>query len=1177
MQGDRVGGANMASILAVSLVAALAGLIGVQSRAEATSVVCVDAASSERDAARIALACNRFVEVSSSVSERSRVVALPSGVLEWQEFAVPVRVRRGDGWVPVDTGLQVFADGRIGPRASTVDIRLSPGGSGALVTMSAGGGSVSLLWPTALPTPVLEGDTAVYRDVAPDIDLRLRATATGFTHVLVIKTAAAAANPMLRAIRYGWSAQGLQLRSRADGGVDLADSAGTVVLSAAPGSMWDSGTGTPTGAQARMLSGAEGTTSTADGSDATGAGDLARVAPVQVQVSASELTVVPDAAMLSGEDVVFPLYVDPPFNVNKNRWGYANTGGHNQNDGVARVGKNPECCGGVWRSYFEFNISPFAGKTVYDTRFYITATHSSPCAATPVSLWVTGDMQSVPDGTRTGWAPTMYSWADEKSVAANAGCSGVTSPVPMEFGYNLYYHVRWRTDRAYSKVTLGLATYNQDGYGESVDYWKKFDPATASMKIWYNTHPGTPQLQSFSATSECLKDTAKDYCKSTTAASASTHQAQGWWKLNETSGATAADAASPAHPLSKAGSGTVGWADGGATFSNAYLQASTKVVDTSKSFTVSAWAKLADTNGFHTIVSQDGGTVSGFHLRFDWSKQRWVFLRHAADSGGSERIYAESAAAVQLNTWVHLVGVYVNESREKSISLYLNGVRQSTMWAETVFSAMGPLAVGRAKWEGGVSDVFAGGIDNVQAYQRQLNDTDVSALYQASRPGGALNIAPAHVRTATPTLSFKVSDAEAGAKLWSDVEIRTAPVETGTPVHMAAGLGGAAGVSSGTVMTHAVPSGKLTNGTAYYWRARSRDEENWYGFWSPFQAVKVDTSRPTFGSPPVASTQYPQQQWGAVVGTAGSFTFKASTDTYQFQWSVDGVAQPAAGASNGTATVSYTPAKDMIRTLTVSAKDTAGNMSDPYSYQFWVTPAPNRCFNWRMDEPSGTKAYDRGNTDPDDVICGPIGASVAAMDATVSGSTTWVQGNVNGGLSLNSASAHAATTGPVLDTSKSFTVMAWVWLDSFTTGDVQTVLSQAGANISGFALQYRKDANGGTGGWCMTMRASDSASAAMTSACATTAPQAGQWVHLAGVYDKFAGKVRVYVGGDPTECNGRMKELSFGTPWSAKGSLLMGRGGTAVTAAEPWKGDVDDVYALPKVLAGEDICIRSRM
>lgn len=669
--------------------------------AQASQVQCADTASSERAAAQIAKACNRLVEVESATSERARVVALPSGMLEWQEFAVPVRVRRDDGWVPVDASLHVLSDGRVGPRASTVDVRFSRGGSDPLVTMSAGGGTASMSWPTPLPAPHIEGDTAVYREVAADVDLRVRATATGFTHVLVVKTAAAAADPALRAIRYGWSAQGLDLRARSDGGVDIVEGAGEVVLSAAPGSMWDSAPAGPSGQQMQRLAGAEGATTTARSSDATTAGDLARLAPVTVQIAAGQLIVEPDPGMLSAPDVVFPLYIDPPVDVTRNRWGYANTGGHNQNDGVARVGKNPACCGGVWRSYFEFNLSPLTGKNVYDARFYIKATHSSPCAATPVSLWTTSVMDGGVNATRTTWAPVMYVWLDEKSVAANDGCSGVTSPVPMEFGNKLAAEAKYWANDASKKITVGLATYNQSGYGEGVDYWKKFDPATAAMKIWYNTPPNKPVAQAFSLQSECYQTAG---CTSSMQVS-TTHQAQGWWKLDETSGTTAADAASPAHPLTKAGSGTVTWSENAAVFNNAYLQASTAVLNTTRSFTVSAWAKLADTNNFHAIVSQDGLSGSGFHLRFDWGSQRWAFIRQAADSTDPAGAYANSISAPALNVWTHLVGIYDHVG--KTATLYVNGQHQSTVAANTVFAASYGLQVGRAKWSGGVSDVFA--------------------------------------------------------------------------------------------------------------------------------------------------------------------------------------------------------------------------------------------------------------------------------------------------------------------------------------------------------------------------------------------------------------------------------------------------------------------------------------
>ena len=85
----------------------------------------------------------------------------------------------------------------------------------------------------------------------------------------------------------------------------------------------------------------------------------------------------------------------------------------------------------------------------------------------------------------------------------------------------------------------------------------------------------------------------------------------GHWTFDEGSGTTAADSSGGGHPLAL--SGGAGWGPGlvgpgSLSLSGAgqYAQSAGPVIDTTQSFSVSAWVNLAGTNGFQTFVSQDG-------------------------------------------------------------------------------------------------------------------------------------------------------------------------------------------------------------------------------------------------------------------------------------------------------------------------------------------------------------------------------------------------------------------------------------------------------------------------------------------------------------------------------------------------------------------------------------------
>ena len=327
----------------------------------------------------LARTCGKRVLVSDAVSETAQTFAEPSGALTLEQSAVPVRVRRGSGWVAVDPTLARQSDGTVAPKATSVDLRLSGGGSGALARLGLGPGSLSMTWPAALPAPVLSGDTAVYPEVYPGVDLQVRATATGFSHVLVVRSRAAEANPALRTVHFGLSGSGVAVRQQADGGIEAVASDGTRLAASGTATMWDSGK----------------------------PGDLATPVAVPMRLSGGDLALTPDTAMLTSPDTSFPLYVDPSWSATRWRWAYADSQNKDNNDGVARVGANPDGYGGAYRSFFNYDLIPLGGKHILDAAFRTKLTHSWSCADSPVSLYFTYAIASGVNGTRTGWSPGL--------------------------------------------------------------------------------------------------------------------------------------------------------------------------------------------------------------------------------------------------------------------------------------------------------------------------------------------------------------------------------------------------------------------------------------------------------------------------------------------------------------------------------------------------------------------------------------------------------------------------------------------------------------------------------------------------------------------------------------------------------------------------------------------------
>ena len=152
----------------------------------------------------------------------------------------------------------------------------------------------------------------------------------------------------------------------------------------------------------------------------------------------------------------------------------------------------------------------------------------------------------------------------------------------------------------------------------------------------------------------------------------------GHWALDEGSGTSAGD--SSGHGCRYAGRrGELDHGTGGGLAvalsgtANGNIDIPQPVVDTSQSFTVSAWVRLNSLSGFQTAVSIDGVNISGFFLQLSGSTGSFAFTRRTADSVNSTEVRADSAVTPVVNTWYHLVGV--NDTSAGTLRIYVDGVR----------------------------------------------------------------------------------------------------------------------------------------------------------------------------------------------------------------------------------------------------------------------------------------------------------------------------------------------------------------------------------------------------------------------------------------------------------------------------------------------------------------------
>ncbi len=178
----------------------------------------------------------------------------------------------------------------------------------------------------------------------------------------------------------------------------------------------------------------------------------------------------------------------------------------------------------------------------------------------------------------------------------------------------------------------------------------------------------------------------------------------------------------------------------------------TQSVDTSQSYTVLAWVKVAKIGGFQTFVSSDGPKNSAFFLQLRDDTKHFAFTGLPEDGGDAN--FASGQDDVDTGVWYHLAGVY--DATKKTMSLYVNGVLQDSVAFTGAYKAPGPVRLGRAKYDGNPVDFASGQMDDVQLFQSALTAPQILAIAQPLL--GTAGTAPAIVPA---TLAMDISKVRA--------------------------------------------------------------------------------------------------------------------------------------------------------------------------------------------------------------------------------------------------------------------------------------------------------------------------------------------------------------------------------------------------------------------------------
>jgi hypothetical protein len=452
--------------------------------------------AAQRSASARAKATGRPVPVAALTTETLAVSANPDGTLTMTANRRPVRVRRNGSWVPITTTLARNPDDTYSPVASALPMAFSGGGTAPLVTItdpvspSGVPATVSLSWPTPLPKPIVSGNTALYPQVFPGVDLRMAAEGDSYREVLIVHDAAAAADPALSALHLMATGSGLTTRQAADGRLEVVDRRGSTVFTGATPVMWDSTVDDHGGA--------------APTADNPGSGLRAplgmKIVPRDAATGTDDIALTPPARALSGAGETFPLYIDPGLTWQQNLWVTVDSVGgtwvNGSDSGQVEVGycgftSGPSPCHAVadFRSYFQLNTTPLDGSTsngthatVNSASFNITQiwNGANGCTATKVDLYSAGPIS----GSTTYPGPEAGFLSQASSGAGN-GCGAANVALDARSFMQTTANNWW------SNATVELRA---DNTSDDLQ-WKQFDDnPTLSVNYFYPPNAATSLL-----------------------------------------------------------------------------------------------------------------------------------------------------------------------------------------------------------------------------------------------------------------------------------------------------------------------------------------------------------------------------------------------------------------------------------------------------------------------------------------------------------------------------------------------------------------------------------------------------------------------------------------------------------------------------------------------------------
>ncbi|NJP42546.1 LamG domain-containing protein [Actinacidiphila epipremni] len=1087
--------------------------------------------------------------------------------------------------------MQAAPDGGVAPKATLADLEFSGGGSQPLVRIARAGKQLALSWPDPLPDPVVNGSTAEYRGILPDVDLRMTATSSGFTELVVVKTAEAARNPALAQLTFGMSSDQLSMRENGDGSLSAVDVAGGGTVFEAPQPMmFDSSAAAQDGpgpASAQATASASRVGVSAAGEEAPPGGEE-HAAAVAVAIAGDQgsLTLTPDQDLLSAPTTVYPVMIDPGIttphaggwagisraNPSQDYWKFSYNSTYVESFGTGYC-VSPTCSAqDVKRVLYSLPVQgqAFAGKHILSAEFDVHESFAFSCTKKPVQLWLTKKI-----GTGTTWnnssstSGTSPFWQLDLQTITDAKGRDECPAGDLEFGGTTSAALRTQVQRAadgnWPVMTLGLkASDETDPYG-----WKRFTDA-ASLRVQYNLPPKQPLMKDLTMSPGSVCQTSPISVNKWPQVTAKVFDPDG-----DRIGVQFAAAWDAGDGLRRR------WWSTGA---EATVPASTTFKASGSQFSM-------------TLPSAVPGNTG---KSLGWEARAW---------DGSEWGPWSSAGDVQTDCYFRI---------DTSIPAG-PGVSSSTFPGAQDQSDLLPWTDGVGRYG---TFTFATTSTDAVAYQYGL-DTAPSAAHAVATTGGAAKSVSLLQQSEGPHyLSVRALDAAGNASSPTTYYFNVSagdPQRAGWAMDDAAGAGSLAGdggsfqatlsgAAAGGDPGHAgtalkLPGGLAADGTPADYASTPGAVVDPAGGFTVSAWVNLADS----GVDRAAVSQDGAYTGGFALGAyGGQWTFKtASKDAPGFTWQTAASTQPVAtgtwthltgvydqAAHTQTLYVNGTPSTAVAAPSTPSAIGALqfgrllaqGIYADPWNgslddVRIWNRPlTPAEVGNLAADTPLTTGVPAKAVWSMDETGTTMTGTG-EAPDAGISGTvTTGITGAVDKAAHFG-ADSYARTGRPQVDGTRNFSVSAWVRLPAIAAGETKArmAVTQNGVHNNEFSLYYSTYAKT----WVFGRYQADTSTATLISAnqpaCTVGHPDAngvpcigpttGEWTHLVGVSDQTAHQNKLYVNGYLVSTVAYTQT----SPWTTPGGLQFGAVNREGANDEFFGGDIDDVRVFDRIVTAPEI------